>query len=225
MRKFTLQIISRMCSWVGETLKTLNKLNYDSKCCKEEFYVLIYTEEFLFREKFADILKLVEPKIPPDVRPHFALLEKCMKESDQMLLEQLRCIEQAIVKELVGTSAKNIAHIGDIPRLYRKTNREVPNKQCSYVEQMLEPLRAFQMQFSSTVEQEKMVYLLQSAASDVNVEYYVAVTEVITSVQKTEESLRRLKNLREKSNTSTQSNVERQIMSNVLCPNPISKIK
>lgn len=44
--------------------------------------------------------------------------------------------------------------------------------------------------------------------------YYTAVTEVLTSVQKTEESLRRLKNLRERGGTGpTPATNERQGMS------------
>lgn len=37
--------------------------------------------------------------------------------------------------------------------------------------------------------------------------YYTAVSDVLTSVQKTEESLRRLKNLREKTGSAQQGNV------------------
>lgn len=43
--------------------------------------------------------------------------------------------------------------------------------------------------------------------------YYKSVDEVIISVQKTEESLRRLKNLREKSQQLTSSASEKQLMS------------
>lgn len=43
--------------------------------------------------------------------------------------------------------------------------------------------------------------------------YYKLVDEVLTSVQKTEESLRRLKNLREKSQQSTSTSSEKQLMS------------
>lgn len=46
---------------------------------------------------------------------------------------------------------------------------------------------------------------------NINSRYYTAIDDVLTSVQKTEESLRRLKNLRERSNTST--NTERTGMS------------
>lgn len=42
--------------------------------------------------------------------------------------------------------------------------------------------------------------------------YYKSVDEVIISVQKTEESLRRLKNLREKSQQSASSGNEKQLM-------------
>lgn len=43
--------------------------------------------------------------------------------------------------------------------------------------------------------------------------YYKSVDEVLTSVQKTEESLRRLKNLREKSQQSSANPSDKQLMS------------
>lgn len=46
-----------------------------------------------------------------------------------------------------------------------------------------------------------------------NFRYYSAVSDVLTSVQKTEESLRRLKNLREKSGSSQQGNTSSTGMS------------
>lgn len=40
------------------------------------------------------------------------------------------------------------------------------------------------------------------------IRYFKAIEEVLTSVQKTEESLRRLKNLREKSTSTTTANIQ-----------------
>lgn len=49
-------------------------------------------------------------------------------------------LKQLLIAEC-GT--ENVRQVSDLPRLYRKTNRDVPTRCSSYVEQMLRPLKSF----------------------------------------------------------------------------------
>ncbi|XP_036320588.1 conserved oligomeric Golgi complex subunit 2 isoform X3 [Rhagoletis pomonella] len=110
-------------------------------------------------------------------------------------------LKNALVDILVFESGiENVRQVKDLPRLYRKTNREIPSKPSAYVDQILRPLKSFQKQKCSQMGKMVAFQILKRVCSKITKEYYVEVTDVLTSVQKTEESLRRLRNL--KSGTS-----------------------
>ena len=48
-----------------------------------------------------------------------------------------------MVNELYGQCAIHLRTVGDIPRLYRRTNKEAPTKCFNYVHQMLSVINDF----------------------------------------------------------------------------------
>lgn len=70
-------------------------------------------------------------------------IEKCLDESRKMLTERLTQIEQQWSAEILAQTAGWTKQVADIPRLYRKTNRDAPTKPCNYVEQIVKPAKSF----------------------------------------------------------------------------------
>jgi hypothetical protein len=44
-----------------------------------------------------------------------------------------------------------LKQVSDIPRLYRRTNRELPSKACTYMTSLLSPIQIFHSVYSTVV--------------------------------------------------------------------------
>ncbi|CAD7092100.1 unnamed protein product [Hermetia illucens] len=210
--KLTLQIISRTARWMGDAMKEIEKPTStpagEQKLDRNLFLVVLHMDAQVLMDQFPTILQTATEKAPQQVREHISSLEKCIEESRNRLLKQMSSIEDVLIKSIITKSSVHIRQTNDIPRLYRKTNRDVPRKHCSYVDLMLEPFKVFKKDFHEQIGNEKIRQLFTTAFSKISVQYFKAIEEVLTSVQKTEESLRRLKNLREKSTSTTTANIQ-----------------
>ncbi|KAG4065092.1 hypothetical protein HA402_007489 [Bradysia odoriphaga] len=201
--KLTLQIISRLSVWIDECIDIKD---IDPEMNRIEFYVSIHSDIDRMTNCLVEQAKTIIPLAPTEVAEHATTLRQNFLDSSKLLNERRDKIASRIVQEIAGRSVGNIKQVNDIPRLYRKTNRDIPSKPCGYVDQMLDPSRQFKQQYSGDVGEETCRQICRNLFSTLNVQYYSSVVDVLTSVQKTEESLRRLKNLREKSTLNTSAN-------------------
>lgn len=96
----------------------------------------------------------------------------------------------------------DLKNVSDIPRLYRKTNRSVPQQASSYVKDAFKEIEILSKMLQNEEKQEGnqriLLKLLQSATN----EYNSMVHGVLNAVFKTEESLKRLKSRNVTSNES-----------------------
>ncbi|XP_063696542.1 conserved oligomeric Golgi complex subunit 2 [Culicoides brevitarsis] len=210
--KLTLQLISRLASWIDQLLEA-EKFECDDQT-QTGFLMLVYIDVLTLLKEFPKILELTVKKAPSNFQSQKQLLESCFNESHRNLSDRLKKIEEKVSQDLIANSSPYIKQVNDIPRLYRKTNREVPTKNCAYVDHTLAATKDFHEKYGQNVGNERVLGFLENVFVALTEQYNSAVSEVLTSVQKTEESLRRLKNLRERGtgNTNPSTN-ERQGMS------------
>jgi hypothetical protein len=140
-------------------------------------------------------------------------IKKCFDAPKASLEECQRNIESQIVRKLMEMCLKSIRNVQDIPRLFRKTNRDVPSKHLPYVDQIVEPINDFTKKYSNNYQSEVVKKILQDLFSKITIQYYQSVNEVLTSVQRTEESLRRLKNLKKSQSSQNNASEDKQMMS------------
>uniref|UniRef100_A0A182VY84 Conserved oligomeric Golgi complex subunit 2 n=1 Tax=Anopheles minimus TaxID=112268 RepID=A0A182VY84_9DIPT len=203
--KLTLQILARLSVWCGEAFRPAPKQEQGDGTSTEgetgriRFLVALYSDLRNIELKIPSIVNLVVEKSPNGTSRKE--LETILGESGTMFGERRMQLQQLIVKELITASIPQLRQVSDIPRLYRKTNRDVPSRCCAYVEQVLAPTDTFRKNYASMIGEEAMRDFLTGVYNHVTVQYYQMIDEVLTSVQKTEESLRRLKNLRDRSGT------------------------
>uniref|UniRef100_A0A1I8Q1D4 Conserved oligomeric Golgi complex subunit 2 n=1 Tax=Stomoxys calcitrans TaxID=35570 RepID=A0A1I8Q1D4_STOCA len=126
--------------------------------------------------------------------------EDIKKTFSQHLLEIQRALVENVVQEC---GPENVKQVNDLPRLYRKTNRDVPTRCSAYVEQMLKPLKNFKEEFGDKLGDTVVRRILEQVLNKITTDYLDVVKEVLTSVQKTEESLRRLRSLKGQQPTLT----------------------
>lgn len=195
--KLSLQIISRYTIWCNEiiVMKTPPfKIDVN-------FLVFLYTDIERFLEKLPVFQTQSVSRLPKVSEQIMALLHNSLDESIVKLQSQLGNVSSAIIKHLAGDSITLLRQVNDIPRLFRRTNREAPSKPCSYVASILEGPGIFYQQHG---HHSQSSYWLKAMFSNITKQYYSSVADVLNSVQKTEESLRRLKKARDRvSNIAT----------------------
>lgn len=168
--KLTLQCISRITNWIDEALKQENWILTDTLLTKVDFFVLIYTDVLILLKKLPQILNITVEKIPPYFNEHIPILESCLNDSRNGLLEKLKIIEKCVLKELIQSSVGYIKQVGDIPRLFRKTNKETPSKPCTYLEHLLEPSQIFYKRYKSQIGDKQIVLFLEEVFSSLTIQ-------------------------------------------------------
>lgn len=209
--KLNLQICSRYRTWISSTLKQNWILSSNTIASgnvietKEpdriEFLICMYRdlEKFISKLSNLSIVKLKFNSIKPSVEK---ILQDSLDDMINNLHSDLPIITENIVQELIEKSSPNLKQVSDIPRLFRRTMREKPTQPCAYVKNSLGYLIEFNLQYNKILPEAVNNWLLLTLSS-LTKQYFSSVKDVLDSVKKTEESLRRLKQIRDKS-TGTQ---------------------
>lgn len=132
--------MSRLGKWSEEAVATKN---LPSNVDRIDFSTLLYLDVNKLIEKIPSIIDCITEKIPANLSTQSDLVEKCLDESRKMLIERRKLIEKQWSAEIIAQTAGWTKQVADIPRLYRKTNRDEPKQPCNYVEQILKPNKAF----------------------------------------------------------------------------------
>lgn len=133
------------------------------------------------------------------------VIEAALKEQLNALNDLCPDIGVLVVKHLTIQCAQHLKLVMDIPRLYRKTNREVPSKPSGYVILILKPLETFVSDVAGLISTDLRTRWLKDVIDATTKQYLAVTSDVITSIKKMEDSLKRLKRARDKSVGQTTS--------------------
>ncbi|XP_041354010.1 conserved oligomeric Golgi complex subunit 2-like [Gigantopelta aegis] len=125
-----------------------------------------------------------------------ATLKDCLDDCKTAIEARLPKFQQFIVGDIITQCSVYLKQVSDIPRLYRRTNREVPSKPSTYAGNLLKPLRLFVDEHRATLGDKQRHDLLVHVFTTIAQQYYDVTCEVLTSVKKMEDSLKRLKKAR-----------------------------
>ena len=177
----------------------------------EEF--LAYTEEelnqglilvYLDMDKLLnqDFLELLLPSTLPLTESARDLFENSLVETKSGFEDKLTTLEKIITDRVAKQSCGFLSQVSDIPRLYRRTNREIPSKPCSYLVSLLDPIQTFATQNQDNPFLSKWLSLI---FAQVSLQFLAQVRDILESVQKMEESLKRLRRVRDKTTGNSKS--------------------
>lgn len=211
--KLSFQLIARAVRWTKDVIKATSSSELDLFA----FYTILHHDVEILIRKFSQIEQLIAQKLSENSKIKDKIpqntITKCFDSPRQSFEQCQKEIETQIGKKLMAICVKSIRNVQDIPRLFRKTNREVPKKHLPYVDQIIQPISDFDQKHKKSFQTEVVFQrILKGLFSQTTIQYYQSVSEVLTSVQKTEESIRRLKNLRDKVQQTT-SNSDKQPVS------------
>ncbi|XP_045527191.1 conserved oligomeric Golgi complex subunit 2 [Pieris brassicae] len=204
--KLSLQLLSRYCSWIksyctqrprdADVTVTVNR-SLITDCLN------IYVDTLTLLQKLPSFIQNVESKVSNQKVK--MLIKQSILTSEMLIHENKAIIKECMVKELFDYLNMQLKQVSDIPRLYRKTNRSVPTKPCSYIDIIIKTVKDFREDSERRLDNAFLVEIFESLFKTMTESYFKCVEDVLTSVQKTEESLRRLKQIRE---LSSQQNSE-----------------
>lgn len=213
--KLTLQIISRLNMWINQILKSNVPVQNDPENheqlanLKLKFLTLLHTDLKNLIEILSADLTFTNNHIPDVLKD---LIKKSLEDLTLKAFPQnLRLIEGFIIDSIYKECSQHVKNVSQIPRLYRKTNRNTPTSASVYVGDMCRPADNYKDQYAQFLIGESLNEILRDVHKRVTREYASLVKSVLTSVAKTEESLRRLKKTREPQGTLPDTSDDQKI--------------
>ena len=162
--------------------------------------ILVYLDvDTLLKQDFLDLLLPSTLSLTDAAKE---LFEKSLAETKTSFEERLKALEKIITDRVAKQSSGFLRQVSDIPRLYRRTNREIPSKPCTYLVSLLDPIENFAKQNEKNPFLSKWLDLI---FAQVSAQFLAQVRDILESVQKMEESLKRLRSVRDKSSNTNRN--------------------
>ncbi|XP_023953320.1 conserved oligomeric Golgi complex subunit 2 [Bicyclus anynana] len=196
--KLSLQLISRYSMWISSICSQKSSQNTETTAINQKLVdssINLYIDSRTLLEKLPNFIEHIENKVHSNKSKE--LLKQSLKPTEELLQGTKSKICECIVNELFQYFNVQLKQVSDIPRLYRKTNRSIPTKPCTYIDVIAKTLNEFNENTSKKVDQTFLSELYNSLFNVMTVLYYKYVEDVLVSVHRTEESLRRLKQIRD----------------------------
>lgn len=188
--KLSLQLLSRYTVWVHSSMQASTTISDSSNLINTSIDLHLDTQKLL--QKLPEFLQSVERRVNIKNK---VLFRESLLPTEERLKDTRRIVKKYVVNEL-SNNCNSLKQVSDIPRLYRKTNRSVPNKPCMYIDQVSKTIQEFHSEAKKKLDNPFLLELYEELFNALTSLYYKSVEDVLTSVQKTEESLRRLKQIR-----------------------------
>ncbi|XP_043932010.1 conserved oligomeric Golgi complex subunit 2 [Protopterus annectens] len=189
-------------SSTGEDQGSVSSNGDKSASLSTKQMALIVADVDKLKEQIMELLEVIKPKLEELGCKNISSVSEAIKDSQTSLSSCIPTLSSKIIQDLSEACFVCLKSASEVPRLYRRTNKEVPNKASQYLDSALKPLYQFQNDYKEIVKQSTMEEWLRGALSESVQRYYETVSDVLSSVKKMEESLKRLKQAR-KTVTST----------------------
>uniref|UniRef100_A0A674CYZ4 Conserved oligomeric Golgi complex subunit 2 n=1 Tax=Salmo trutta TaxID=8032 RepID=A0A674CYZ4_SALTR len=231
--KLTLQLISRYSKFLTESLPSsqitelsemikqrLEIIGYNnfvivagmsSSCLKDEKHTLIHCSRQVFNHGTYSISSYC---MLVDILPFDCLFDKCpplpcvlspeaLEDSKASLSGCIPTLNRKMTQHLTERCFRFLKSASEVPRLYRRTNKEVPSRASAYMDNALRPLHQLLSDSKDTVKPSIAQDWLRITLNDCTHRYFETISDVLSSVKKMEESLKRLKQARKTVTTNT----------------------
>lgn len=145
---------------------------------------------------FPVFVEHIEPKLKSLNYENIDLIKGGFTDSQQAVLANVPKFQDYVVQEVTNHCSLHLKQVADIPRHYRRTNREVPSKPSTYSTGLFKPLAMFFDEHKAVLTETKKQEIARAVLQNLAEQYYTATSDVLTSVKKMEVSLKRLKKAR-----------------------------
>ncbi|CAI6362754.1 unnamed protein product [Macrosiphum euphorbiae] len=182
--KLILQLISRYQTW-AEDANVKSKTDLKNFSTRIKFLEDLESDLNIFYFKLNDIYSMFEEllrtKVPADVLE----LQKSSIVNDN-LNTLINDVSKCKVQSVTDEAMSHVIRVTDVPRLFRHTNRDYPNEPCAYMKSIVVTLKTLQ---NKNCKKQVLDHIVT--------QYVAYVDDVMKAIKKTEESLRKLKKIRD----------------------------
>lgn len=196
--RLSLLLVARYREWVRSLVENLSMAD-----AKENEMVATLLDAGAYLLNDASVLpakleiafrQYIAPKLPKAVQQEPRMLLESLKEQSVLLLESdLKPLKEHMLQQLAQDCSVILRSVKDIPGQYRRTNREPPKLPSSFLAACFKPLEQFREQHESLLQEAYSLDWSSEVVEAVAQSYYKLLDEMLTTVQKTEDSLKRLR--------------------------------
>lgn len=183
--KLHVQILLRLCHWIEVVLRSITSKNTAASPSLKMKNTILLTAlhsdinkliKLLNEQEHEMVLANLKTTTMQRIQPtQLELVKDAVSKSFNDLKDNfsqhLLGIKQAIVDSLITECGPdNVKQVNDLPRLYRKTNREVPTRCSTYVEQMLKPMKSFTDEYNDKLDKATVHSILELVLNKITAE-------------------------------------------------------
>eukprot|EP00064_Thunnus_orientalis_P012935 superscaffoldBa00002042_g12971 len=155
------------------------------------------------QEQIPELSEMVRQRLEAIGFKNFAVVEGALADSKACLSSSIPTLNSRMTQHLTERCCRFLKSASEVPRLYRRTNKDLPVRASAYMDNALRPLHQVLTDSTGLVTPATAQEWLRVALSDCTQRYYETISEVLSSVRKMEESLKRLKQARKGTTTTT----------------------
>ncbi|KAJ8416059.1 hypothetical protein AAFF_G00380810 [Aldrovandia affinis] len=168
--------------------------------------VSIAADVDLLQEQIPELLDVVTHRLELIGFTNFQAVSDSLVDSKASLSACIPALNHRVTQLLSERCFRYLKSASEVPRLYRRTNKEVPSRASAYMDNALRPLHQLQSDHQDTLKGSIVHNWLRVTLCDCTQRYYETVSDVLSSVKKMEESLKRLKQARKTATSVSTSN-------------------
>ncbi|KAG7493012.1 hypothetical protein MATL_G00020780 [Megalops atlanticus] len=165
--------------------------------------VSIAADVDLLQEQIPELSDIIKNRLELLGFTNFEIISDCLVDSKASLSSCVPALDSRVTQLLSERCFRYLKSASEVPRLYRRTNKEVPTRASAYMDNALRPLHQLQSDYRDTLKASTIENWLRVTLCDCTQRYYETVSDVLSSVKKMEESLKRLKQARKTATSGT----------------------
>uniref|UniRef100_A0A673FYF1 Conserved oligomeric Golgi complex subunit 2 n=1 Tax=Sinocyclocheilus rhinocerous TaxID=307959 RepID=A0A673FYF1_9TELE len=214
--KLMLQLISRYATFLTEVRHSCSASSTSSRTSQDADSetggpTVLSTKKLVFiaadvdklQGQIPDISEMIKAKLESIGFKNVAVVSEALQDSSAALSSCIPTLNSRMTQHLTERSVRFLKNASEVPRLYRRTNKEVPTRASAYMDNALQPLHQLVTDSKNVVKDSIIQEWLRVTLSDCTHRYFETISDVLSSVRKMEESLKRLKQARKTTTTST----------------------
>lgn len=190
--KLNIELLSRFSNFFSLKLKTIQ---IDEDSLAYNVYLMVDLKRLCHK-----LPNFFDANIAPIMRQsgikEISILNEAFLISINKFKDMSIQISQHLILNLVKKSFDILKNVSDTPRLYRRTNREIPKVALNYIRQSIQILIDFDTQWKEIIEQNDLTMIFHKVIDQLCEKYYLICSELLESIKKMEDSLKRLKKVR-----------------------------
>ncbi|KAM9558814.1 conserved oligomeric Golgi complex subunit 2-like [Salvelinus alpinus] len=230
--KLTLQLISRYSKFLTEMLtkspstdvskdpvrllpssasSTSSRTSQDDGGSESGSPATLSTKQLVFiasdvnqlQDQITELSEMIKQRLEIIGYNNFVIVAEALEDSKASLSGCIPTLNRKMTQHLTERCFRFLKSASEVPRLYRRTNKEVPSRASAYMDNALRPLHQLLSDSKDTVKPSIAQDWLRITLNDCTHRYFETISDILSSVKKMEESLKRLKQARKTVTTNT----------------------